>query len=236
MADILDDFVKGLRDIYGANLRSIVLYGSKASREDAGERSDYNLLVILDEVKFDDLRADGIIRSWVRRGNEPPLLFSKEMFERSADVFPIEYHDMHDNRVVLYGENPFAGIEIHDRNLRHQCEYELKGKLLKLRQAYMAGGHSKKAIAALLIDSLASFLAVFSHVLRLSGEVPPTKKLDALTRLGELAGIDTLVFEAVRRMKQGDRQAKALDPDGLMRDYLAQIEKVVEYVDRFERT
>lgn len=45
----LDEVVAGLRQLYGARLRSVILYGSKA-RGNAGEESDIDLLAIVDGI------------------------------------------------------------------------------------------------------------------------------------------------------------------------------------------
>ena len=46
----LDELVTQLRAAYGARLSSVVLYGSAAGGEHIPNRSDYNVLVLLDSL------------------------------------------------------------------------------------------------------------------------------------------------------------------------------------------
>ncbi|MDO8734781.1 MAG: hypothetical protein Q7K21_06450 [Elusimicrobiota bacterium] len=231
MADILNKFVEQVRVIYGPNLKSVVLYGSKASGEDTKKHSDYNLLLILGDIKFGDLKSlNKIIKFWIKGGNQPPLLFTTERLKKSADVFPIEFLDMKDNHKVLYGEDPFDNLEIKNTHLRHECEFELKGKLLKLQQGYVVS-RNKSDVRNLLIKSVTTFLILFRHIVRLFNEVPPAKRLDALNILSGKTGLNPSVFVTIFNMKRGDKDVLKLDPEPVMKEYLEEIEKMVEVVD-----
>jgi len=234
--DLHSMFTDAITKAYGRNLRSIILYGSMAKGEESGKHSDYNLLIILEKVGFEDLRAlKGSMAEWLRAGNHPPLLFARSVFEKSTDVFPIEFLDIKDNRRVLYGEDPFSGLAILDTNLRHECEFELKSKLLKLRQGYMSCHDNPRQIEHLMSGSISPVLTVFRHVLRLLGKVPPARKRDALPMLAEFAGVDAAVFEAVLNIKHGDKKAAGNDMSSLMCDYLREIEKVISVVDDMDQ-
>ncbi|MDD5688100.1 MAG: hypothetical protein PHE88_09760 [Elusimicrobia bacterium] len=231
MADVLNKFVEEIKIIYGENLKSIVLYGSKASGEHTEKHSDDNLLLILGEIKFSDLKSVGkTMKSWIKNGNHPPLLFTIEQLKKSTDVFPIEFLDMKDNRKILYGEDPFKNLEIKNTHLRHECEFELKGKLLKLRQGYMVS-QSKSDVQKLLINSISTFLIIFRHIVRLFNITPPVKRLDSLKILSEKTGLNPSIFATIFNMKQGNREALKLDPDSSMEEYLKEIEKMVDVVD-----
>ncbi|MFH1541389.1 MAG: hypothetical protein ABID79_06045 [Elusimicrobiota bacterium] len=231
MEDILSKFVDNVKIIYGLNLKSVVLYGSKASGEDTKKHSDNNILLILDDIKFSDLKSlNKIIKFWTKKGNQPPLIFTTEQFRKSADVFPIEFLDMKDNHKILYGEDPLENLEIGNTHLRHECEFELKGKLLKLRQGYVAS-RNKSDIKNLLVNSITSFLILFRHIIRLFNETPPTKRLDALNILSKKTGLNQSVFINIFNMKQGNSQALKLDQESVIEEYLKEIEKIVDVVD-----
>jgi predicted nucleotidyltransferase len=232
MAEILDNFVAAIRTAYGANLAAVILYGSKAVQNEAGKGSDYNLLVVLKEVRFADLRSlEGSIGKWIKAGNQPPLLFTLDMFKESMDVFPVEFLDMRDNRKLLYGDDPFVDFMVLDQNLRHECEFELKSKLLKLRQGYMASGGKPKEVAALMAASISPVMVIFRHVVRLFGKEPPLKKQEALKVLAGLSGIGISVFETIQRIKHGEEKIRNLNIDSVMSEYLKEIEKIISLVD-----
>ena len=45
------------------------------------------------------------------------------------------------------------------QNLRHQCEYELRSKIIQLRRLYIPAARSVEKLCDLMSDSLASFAA-----------------------------------------------------------------------------
>jgi len=229
--DILEKFIEEIKLVYGQNLKSVILFGSKASGEDTKKHSDYNLLIVVNDISFNDLKSlRKMIKFWTKEGHQPPIIFTTERMGKSADVFPIEFLDMKDNHKILFGEDPFRNITIHDTHLRHECEFELKGKLLKLRQGYMLS-QSKSDLQNLLIDSITTFLIVFRHVIRLLNEEPPLKRIDALKVLAEKTKINPEVFITIFNMKRGDKEALKKDPELIIEEYLKEIERVVDVVD-----
>src|ERR1700755_1977176 len=100
----LDNFVEDLRATHGDNLASVVLYGSGAAGDHIELRSDYNLLIALQRITPEDLRlAQARMREWQRLGHPLPVYFTVEELADAADVFPIEFHNMANARIVLYG-------------------------------------------------------------------------------------------------------------------------------------
>lgn len=232
MQDILNKFVEEIKNTYKDNLKSVIMYGSKVNFEDTKKYSDYNLLVVLEDIKFNDLKTmNKAIRNWIKHKNQPPLLFTISRLKKSADVFPIEFLDIKDNHKVLFGDDPFIDLEIQGTHLRHECEFELKGKLLKLRQGYMMTLGKSDRIRELMINSISTFLIVFKYVVRMLGEVPPKKRLDALNILAERIGLNPDPFILIFKMKNQDKDALKLEPDSIMEEYLKEIEKVVDFVD-----
>ena len=135
---ILSEMVERLRQAAGARLRGVVLYGSAARGDYHGETSDFNLLVVLDDLEPATLETlhDPFAR-WERKRQPIPRVFSPALIADAADVFPIELLDIADHHVVLHGEDPMAGLEVHTDHLRLQCERELREKLMRLREAYV---------------------------------------------------------------------------------------------------
>ncbi len=87
----IDDFVTRLQQAAGANLQSVILYGSAASAEFVAEFSDVNLLCILGETSFPALaKLAPVMEWWSKRKHPTPLVMTLEELRRSADVFAIE--------------------------------------------------------------------------------------------------------------------------------------------------
>jgi predicted nucleotidyltransferase len=229
-----EELTEKLKAACGANLRSAVLYGSSA----AGDRlkaSDHNVLLVLDRVAGADLLAlAGATAAWTDAGNPPPLVFAREELRRSADVFPVELADIRDSRRVLWGEDPLEGIEPDPANLRHQLERELKEKQLRLRDRFLLTGGRPREVERLLAGSLSSLLVLFRAALRLHGERPPAKKLEALAALRRRIEFDDGAFREAWELKEGRRPA-GLDALALFDRYLKAVQTVTDAVDRWSR-
>jgi predicted nucleotidyltransferase len=232
--EALNHLVGDLRSTHGDNLASVVLYGSAAAGDHVELRSDYNLLIALQRITPEDLRlAQAPMREWQRLGHPLPVYFTVAELREAADVFPIEFYQMEKARVVLYGQDPFEFMQLSDANLRHQTEYELRSKLLQLRRLYIPASVSFEKLSALMSDSLSSFAALFRAVLLLSGEEPPVAKPDCVRATVRKLRLDGEPFERIFELRTSDDVSMTDgEANELFGAYLAQIERVIEVVDR----
>ncbi|MGA9996289.1 MAG: hypothetical protein WBP93_12800, partial [Pyrinomonadaceae bacterium] len=218
------------------NLASVVLYGSAAAGDHVELRSDYNLLIALNRITPEDLRvAQAPMREWQRLGHPLPVYFTVGELRDAADVFPIEFRQMEKARKVLYGRDPFEYVQLTDANLRHQTEYELRSKLIQLRRLYIPASVSAERLAALMSDSLASFAALFRAVLMLLGHEPPVAKPDCVRATVRVLELDNEPFERIFAIRASDETPlNEVEANNLFGAYLAQIERVIEAVDKIE--
>lgn len=232
----LKNFVEDLRVTHKENLASIVLYGSAAAGDEMAERFGLNVLVALNNITPEDLRlAQAPAREWRRLGQPLPVYFTLRELSDAADVFPIEFHQMARTRKILYGRDPFEFVELSNANLRHQTEYELRGKLIQLRRSYIHVSNSAEKLAGLLSESLGTFSALFRPVLILHGIEPPVAKQDAVAATVELLGLDGATFEKIFALREVGADEFVLTDEqanSLFASYMQQIERVVEAVDR----
>jgi len=234
--EALNGLVEDLRATHGANLASVVLYGSAAAGDHIELRSDYNILIALNRITPEDLRqAQAPMREWQRLGHPLPVYFTMEELSDAADVFPIEFHQMANARTVLYGHDPFEFVKLSDANLRHQTEYELRSKLIQLRRLYIPASVSVQKLCDLMSDSLSSFAALFRAVLMLHGYEAPISKADVVRTTTKLLGLDPVPFERIFEFRASDRlPSSEKEANDLFGAYLFQIEQVVEAVDELK--
>ena len=228
------ELAHALEEIYGDELKSVVLYGSAAGEDYSKRYSDFNVFCVLSRPTPAMLaKANGAVRKWVKRGNPPPHFFGPEHIERSLDVFPAEFLDMKDRHKVIIGTDPLSGITPDPGNLRRQIESEMKGKLIHLRALYAAGCHKPREIAGLMISSFPTFLASFRAALRLMGEAPPKDAREVVELLSTRAGFDPQVFLDIVDVRMGSsilpRGDEAL---AAFERYLTELEAVTTYIDR----
>lgn len=234
-ADLVDD----LKASHGANLASVVLYGSAASGDFVDNASDYNLLIALKEIRPRDLRAaQAPMREWRRMGHPLPVYFTVGELQTAADVFPIEFHQMEKARLVLYGSDPLENLKISDEFLRHQTEYELRSKLIQLRRLYIPSSASLEKLLNLMSESLMSFTALFRAVLLLHSVEPPTAKREVVRATAKHLKIDGEPFEKIfnLREKNASNSLDEVSANKLFSDYMEQIENVIEAVDNIRKS
>jgi len=234
MKHYFEAFIDDLRSTHGKNLVSVVLYGSAAAGDFVPRQSDYNILIALERIGPEDLRkAHACIREWARLGNPVPVYFTTSELQNAADVFPIEFHQMSVAHKVLFGIDVLADLNISDKFLRLQTEYELRSKLIQLRRQYIPASESVDSLKRLMAESLASFSALFRAVLILNGVDPPATKHEIVALTALHLKIDGGPFEKIFNIRENNFTGN-LDEVGantLFGEYMEQIEGVINAVD-----
>lgn len=229
-----EELVVKLQKASRSGLRSVILYGSAVAGDHVGKRSDYNVLVVTERLGLDELKAlSGPAVEWVRKGNPPPLLFTLDRLQKSADVFPIELLDIQDCHRILAGENVLQEIRVERENLRLQLERELKSNLIRLRERYLLVASHPRRVVELLVESLSSFLVLFRAALRLYQPQVPQVKLEALAQLSHHLHFDLQVFRTVEEIKEGKKKPREVDADLLFERYLHNIETMTDAIDQY---
>src|SRR5438132_2923368 len=170
---------RGLREIFGGRLQSLVAYGLQA-HEAAGARDDAahgpsakqltHTLAVIDVITHDDLRACAArVAAWHDAGLATPLLLAAHEFGRSLDAFPLEFGAILADHVVVAGRNPFDGLTVDAADLRRACEVQARSHLLHLREGFLETRGRADALAVLIVDSAPAFAALIRSVARLQG-------------------------------------------------------------------
>ncbi len=232
MATPLDDLVKRLQKAYGADLLSVVLYGSAAVGDREDRHSDFNVLAVLRSITPKELRAaEPVFRWWREAENPAPLLMTPEEIRDSADCFPIEFHDIAEFGRVLHGADFLKDLVIHDFDYRAEVEHELRGKLLRLRQKAAGVMLDRPLLLRLMTDSVSTFCVLFRHALALHGEPRQAAKRQVVAQAARRFGIDPQPFETLLDLREGRRSAGGLAATALLETYLNQIQTVIAAVN-----
>ncbi len=230
---VVSPYVGEMIKLHGENVRAVMVYGSATGRNFIPRKSDINLLIVLQKVRLEDLKKSlKLVARGLRKRITAPLFLSEEHMATSSDVFPMEFLEMKENHILLYGEDVLENVKIGRSNLRFLCEQQLKGKLIRLRQAYLEIGLKRRGIEQLLTQSLAALLPTFRNLIRLKGETPPVGKEEVLQDLGRLFEIDAEIFLAVLRDRQGDEKIGRVDAETFLGRYLKVIQKLARAADQ----
>jgi len=233
VVDELNELKERLCEAHTENLKSVVLYGSAVVGGQLDEDRPKKVLVVLDRIAPADLKAAHEVAEWWRsEGNPVPVYFTSEEMTDSSDVFPIEFIDMSQVRHVLYGRDPFDGLDVHTQNLRHQLEYELRAKLLRLRRLYIPASRNPNQLARLMVESLDNFAVLFRHVLVMLGKEAPFNKRQCVTGLADAIQLDTKALLRILEYAPDEEVWLESETNETFGTYLAQIERVIEAVDR----
>ena len=228
----LNDFVRNLQGIYTDNLISIILYGSGSSGEFTDKHSNLNLLVVLKDAALPKLKlSSGLINKW-RFKLIHPLFFSEEYIKNSTDVFPIEFLDMKENYTVLLGRDILGGLSIDTKNLRYQCEQELKVKLIALRQFYLKNNKDRTALLNFLLKTFTSTLHILRNIIRLKGKTPHYLKEDIVEDVSGEFGIDKLAWQNLLAAKNRMLKLKRQEIDSAFVNFALDLEHIIGVIDK----
>lgn len=229
---LIGEFVGRLQAAAGANLKSVVLYGSAAAGDYVQDYSDVNLLCVLGETSFAALAGlSAAVEWWTKQKHRAPLLMTKEELQNSADVFSIEFLDMQRNYRVLRGEDVLKTLEIPMRFHRAQVEYELREKTILLRQRLLAVAGDRNEKWELLLRSAPAFATLARHALIATGEASITSKSEGVQRLAAKSGLDLGAFLQVLELREQKMDRKSIDVDELFARYLKAVEQMTAAVD-----
>jgi len=228
---IVEQLVARLTTTYGEGLISVILYGSAASGEFSAQHSNINLVIVLDDARLEKVKKmQGYLQRY-RFRRVAPLFFTEDYIARSLDVFPIEFLDMQENYVVFYGKDLFRELRVDTRNLRFQCEQELKSKLITIKSAYVKI-RTRDELNALLMRSFASVMHLSRNLLRLKGQVPAYVKEELILQLVAQFNCKAAIFKRIAEAKRKDSMLSEKETDSLIMELASELERIIEIVDQ----
>jgi hypothetical protein len=233
---ILDDLRERLTKAFGDQIVSVILYGSAALGSPQGEFSDYNVLCVLRSISTRELAAaEPVVKWWRDKGYPAPVLMTEAEVRGSTDCFAMEFADMKLQHRILQGEDVLTQLEVDTCFYRARVEFELRAKLLRLRQRAAGILHDSDLLLRLIADSFSTFAVVMRHSLILAGDPPLFDKADLTQRAADRFGLNPEPFLTVLAFRQGKKKPREIVPVDLFDAYLKQLETLAEAVDRIEK-
>ena len=229
----INDFVSRLRAAAGANLESVILFGSAVAGDFHPELSNLNLFCVIRDNSFAALQALApAVKWWDAQKQPPPLFMTRDEIARSTDVFTIELIDMQQHHRIVFGADVLQGLSIPANLHRVQVEYELREKLALLRQHLLLASGSDSRLWELLLRSVSSFTTLFRHALIVLGHDAPVGKREAVQSLSKQIGFDASGILQVLDVRERKSDRKKFDVADVFSRYLAALEQVTAAVDR----
>jgi predicted nucleotidyltransferase len=233
--EIFDEITKDFKTIFEDALVSIVLYGSGAGSDFNPGTSDLNFLIIVSEEAIDSLdRAFETVSRWRKRNVATPLFMTQSYIQSSLDSYPLEFLNIKKNYILVYGKDVLKDISIEGPHLRLQCEREIKGKLLLLREGFLETEGKQKRIKELIKASITAFISIFNGLLYLKGiEIPPTRR-EIIQSVAKEIPINQEIFMKCLDIKQGKAEFSSSEVKDLFKAYMVEARKLWAVVDKME--
>lgn len=230
---IRDEFLPLVRDVFGDRLVSVVLYGSGADGSYRPGVSDVNILILLDEPQpelLERLAKEG--RRVMKKRRTTPMVISEEEYRQGADVFPMEYLDIRDRHITLFGSDLTGELEFSETHLRQQLEQQLRGSLFSLRQLILSSRGRKRLLSKELPRWYGTLQVLFKGLLRL---VEPGESVrsgeSALPVLAERFSFDPKPFEELLKLREKGK----IEAGPLSHRLVLELAQLVRGVDQWEQ-
>ncbi len=231
--ETLRPYLAQVQALFGTALEAVILYGSAAGGEYLPGRSNINLLILLARQDTDLLKQYAAMhKRWKKEQIVVPLFLTQAELRSSVELFPLEYLEIQEQHVLLAGRDPFPEIRIDGRNLRLQCEQELRGNLLRLRQRFVEGGASTEAITILLPLSLTALLPCLRGLLRAAGNPIGRSSEAVLKAVQQQWNVDCSAFQDVLSLKRGIIGPGPAEAPRLFDRYAATMQTLVDKLVR----
>jgi hypothetical protein len=129
---------------------------------------------------------------------------------------------------VLAGPDPLVGLHVAPADLRRELESALRGKLMRLRQAYVRFHDAMPVLGGFAAASCSELLVLLRAVAVLLGRAPGVTAVSAIEALaGELgAGAS-----AIRAVASHRRDGEWSCPPELFAEYLEAVQRAADLVD-----
>lgn len=228
----LDELLKNLQEILKDNLVSVFIFGSQASVEVENLQSNINLMIILNELRSEDLKnISKPVSNWVKAKNPIPVIMDFNEWKSSFDVYAMECMDIKENHRLIAGEDLISAISVEKEDLRLQCESETKNLFLKYRLAYMMDYKSKGEMQKLMNNMMKSFMIISRTVLRLNSREIPGNSYEMIAESAKITGINAEMFVKILKVKNKEERFVCNELEQCADAMISELSKLLQYTN-----
>ncbi|MCD6408705.1 hypothetical protein J7L87_06630, partial [bacterium] len=174
-----------------------------------------NMIVVLEKIEYEEIeKIRKSLSKLAYKNMIKPFFFSEWFISSSSDVFPVEWKDIKENHIVVYGEDITERIVVKRENLRIYLERECKQNYINFQQALL---FEKDTIFA-----LSGSIKNLSLIL---------KDIDTLT---EEKIEEPEYFEKIKRIEEGKEKIKKQELNEIIKKHFDFLSKVIKLIDKGE--
>ena len=203
------------------NLVCIIKYGTE------GEPN--NILIVTKQLTFSDLnKLKPIVLSFSKKSKVVPILFTENELKDSNDVFPLEILDMIYPHDLLHGIDVLEKVDLDKKHVRTQIEFELRSKLIHLRENYI-GIKRPKDLRLLLKSAVPTLMPLLYGLLFMKNIKPPSDLYSLYSSVEKSYSVDMGIFRKIREDK-----IRKQDLAIFVNELINLLEKLINIVDKIE--
>lgn len=175
----LNDFVGELQTLMGANLISVVVFGSAATGQ-WRSTSDVNVMVVVNQFNAEALHA---IREPLRLAQAlvqlHVMFIQEDELQPAANAFTLKFSDILARHKILHGANVLASIHISREDIIATLQQSLLNFQLRGREHYLVKSLREEQLTQLISDAAAPLRNGAAALRQLHG-LPPLEGKPAL--------------------------------------------------------
>jgi predicted nucleotidyltransferase len=200
----LEEFAEQLIRFYGQDLVSIAVFGSAASGDFSEATSDVNLLVVYSDLNIADLNAVAkLARTWLKKARFMPRFLSLRNLTGSARYFQVDFLDMRDAHVTIFGTDVLDKLELRPADLHWQLAHEVKRMRMRLKQQFWRAAGDEGLMRDILAHRFNSLLHLMRPLLMLQQETPAPGAAQIVEAAVKGLGIDQEFANRMLALKAG---------------------------------
>ncbi|MBN2594339.1 MAG: hypothetical protein JXA81_12595 [Sedimentisphaerales bacterium] len=233
--DSVKDFADRLSAALGDNLQSITIVGSSLTEDFRPGQSDINTVLVLERLNTASLNAvASLAKPMSRKKISPPLLMTQSYIERSRDVFGVEFLDFQLAHKTIMGDDPFASLEFDKKDVRLQCERELKAMLIRLRQGYIAAAANKKLVRDILISTAKGTAPLLRAMLWLKDIDRTARGIATLRKSTEEFSVDTNPLTTAIKWRHEKVRLSETEMENVFESVYSTVEQLSDIIDKLK--
>lgn len=183
----LQELLRRVRALAGEKLLTVCPFGGWLHTDPFARDAPAWTVLIFSE--FDIEMLDRLAESGAVLGDmrvHAPLVMTPEYVQESLDSFPLELLEIQQLHTVVYGTSPFTDLHFERSHVRLQCERELKGVLIQLRQGLLAAAGRRGLLGQLCDAQAERCIRILRGMIWLAGGSPAITAQDVVQRAQEL--------------------------------------------------
>jgi predicted nucleotidyltransferase len=198
----IDGFASALRTVFGADLVSIVLFGSAAEAK-LRATSDVNLVVVLRRADPALLVAIGDAYRLAHAAIRLSAMFILETeIPAASEAFAVKFADIVVRHRVLHGPDPFEGLVVDREAARRRLHQVLVNLTLRLRERLALSGPYPEQLVLAAADAVGPLRAC-AAILQSLGAGGPPGAAEALADLARRAGREAELDRLIEARRTG---------------------------------